>query len=207
VAPALKDLASTASQVTDPQVLWIPFDTEAFAAFAEGRLADAGQTWRDGARRYKTRAHDLLYMAATTALLLGDAPAAARDLAELDAIGLRAPLIAARRTVLRAGLAALAGNADESADMFDAALRQVRALSLPFEEASIAIVMATVLDPETPEVRTAAQAAHEVLTRLGAQPFLNLLQRRIEANGRDRATQDHPALSTQAVAMDLGTSA
>jgi hypothetical protein len=205
VGQALKELASTAALVTDPQVLWIRYDTTAFAAFAEDRLAEAGETWREGARRYTTRAHDLLYRAATTALLQRDAPAAARDLAEFDAIGLRAPLIAARRTVLRAGLSALEGSAHQATGMFDAALRQFRGLGLPFEEASAAMIMATVLDPRTPEVRAAVTSADVILSRLSAAPFLDRLDKLAQPAGRVGEVHGGPLQTNEAVAADVGS--
>jgi hypothetical protein len=36
--------------------------------------------------------------------------------------------------------------------------------------------MATLLDPSDPEVRAAAEAAREILVRLGAKPFLERLE-------------------------------
>jgi class 3 adenylate cyclase/tetratricopeptide (TPR) repeat protein len=187
VARALEELASIAPEVTDPQVLWTTVDAAAFAAFAQGRLAEAGEMWRQGARRYDLRAYDWLYMAAGTALRRGDAPAAAGDLAELDKIGLHAPLIDARRALLRAGLAALAGDASGSARLFEAALREFRGLSLPFEQALAAIVMATVLDPSSPEVAAAIESARSILSGLRARAFLDHLDTSL--TGQTQATE------------------
>ena len=206
MAQALDELASAAAKVTDPQALWIPIDTAAFAAFAEGRLAEAGHAWRGGARRYRTRAHDLFYWAAMTALLMGDGATAGRDLAELEALSMRAPLMAARMTVLRAGMAALEGDVNGALGKFGAAIRQFRSLGTPFEEASAELAMATVLDPAAPEVRAAADAATEILTRLGAQPFLDRLQARMGSAGRLSPAHRHEA-DTEALAPDLATSA
>jgi hypothetical protein len=44
--------------------------------------------------------------------------------------------------------------------------------------------MATFLDPAEPEVRAAADAAREILTRLGARPFLE----RLDAASKRRST-------------------
>ena len=176
VAGSLVGLARTASEVTDPQVLFLPVDAAAFAALAEGRLLAAGEIWRDGAGRYELRAHDWLYMAAATALRLGDSRVAAGDLMELDNKGLHFPLVETRRTVLRAGLAALEGEATGSARLFEVASREFRELGVPFEEALATIVMASVLDPGSPEVRAAVERAGEILTKLRAQPFLHQLE-------------------------------
>jgi class 3 adenylate cyclase/tetratricopeptide (TPR) repeat protein len=176
VAVTLDELVGIASQVTDPQVLWLTVDARAFAAFADGHLADAGEIWRQGARRYDLKAHDWLYMAAGTALRLGDAAAASADLAALETLGLHAPLVEHYRTSIQGGLAALGGDANEAARLYQAALRGYRELGIPFAEASAAIVMATVLDPGMPEVRAAAERAREILTKLGARPFLERLE-------------------------------
>ena len=50
-----------------------------------------------------------------------------------------------------------------------ASLREIGAI---WDEALCAIDMATVLDPDDPEVRAAADAGRVILTRLGATPFL-----------------------------------
>ena len=186
VAHALAELASIETRVSDPQILWLFVDAPAFAALADGRLAEAGEAMRVGAVRHRLKAHDWLYMAAWTALRLGDADTAAADLAAFDALGLHAPFVDARRSVVEAGLAALRSDATEAGRDYQAALVGFRALGLPFEEALAAIVMATVLDPELPEVRAAAAEARDILTRLGARPFLAALD---SALGREPAPQ------------------
>jgi hypothetical protein len=184
VADVLRELANTSSEVTDPQVLWTTIDAPAFAALAEGRLVEAGEFWRQGARQYDLKAHDWLFKAACTALQRGDAIAAINDLAQLDGIGLHTPLVDACRALIGAGLSVLANEVSGPARLFESALRDFRGLALPFEEALATIVMATLLDPAEPEVRAAADAAREILSRLGATPFLARL---------DAAMQRHPS--------------
>jgi hypothetical protein len=43
--------------------------------------------------------------------------------------------------------------------------------------------MATVLDPSEPDVRAAAESAREILTRLGARPFLERLDAALAGTG------------------------
>jgi class 3 adenylate cyclase/tetratricopeptide (TPR) repeat protein len=110
--------------------------------------------------------------AARAALLTRDASGAAADLAAYEATGVRGPLVEARRTSIRAGLAALEGRAPEALALYADASRRFRDAGLPVDEAFTAIEMATLLDPSLPEVRAAGDAAREILTRLGALPYL-----------------------------------
>jgi hypothetical protein len=176
VADTLDELARTAPEVTDIQVLWTTVEAAAFKAFAEGRLADAGAIWREGAGHYEFVAPDWLYRAATAALQLSDASTASGDLSKLDATGYHVPVVDAWRGVIRAGLAALGGNVGGSIGLFQAALGELKAIDIPFEEALAAIVMVSVLDSGQPEVRAAAERAREILVGLRARPFLDQLE-------------------------------
>ena len=176
----LADLAATAAEVSDPQVLLFAVDAIAFTALAEGRLVDASEIWREGTRRYVLRAHEWLYMAGAVALRCRDAARAARDLAELDRLGLHFPLTEGRRAILLAGLAALGGESDRATGMFNAALRDLRELGVPFQEALGGIVMASVLDPRSPDVQVAVERTREILIGLKAAPFLDQLEAAIQ---------------------------
>ena len=55
------------------------------------------------------------------------------------------------------------------------ALAGWREIGLPVMEALTAIDMATLLDPTIPEVQAAAASARDILTGLGARPFLDRL--------------------------------
>jgi hypothetical protein len=77
---------------------------------------------------------------------------------------------------LRAGLAAVDGRGAEALALYRDALRGLRDLGLPWDEALTAIDMATVLDPGDPEVRAAADTARQILVGLGARPFVERLE-------------------------------
>jgi hypothetical protein len=115
-------------------------------------------------------------LAARAALLARDAGSAAFDLEALVATGVHGPAVEARRTSIRAGLAALAGRPTDALSFYRDAIRRFRDLGLPVDEAFTAIEMATLLDPAEPEVRAATEAAREILTRLRARPFLERLE-------------------------------
>ncbi len=73
-------------------------------------------------------------------------------------------------------IAALDGHPAEALSLYRGALRAWRDLGLAWDEALCVIDMATLLDPTDPEVHAAADAAREILTRLGAKPFLARLE-------------------------------
>ena len=60
--------------------------------------------------------------------------------------------------------------------MYADALRRFHDLGVALDEALTTIEMATLLDPTLPEVRVAADAARDILTRVRAQPFLERLE-------------------------------
>jgi hypothetical protein len=97
------------------------------------------------------------------------------DLAALDATGFHGGVVEVRRTTIRAGLAALEGRTADALALYREALRGWRDLGLPWDEALTGIDMVTLLEPSEPEVRSAAESAHEILIRLGAKPFLERL--------------------------------
>ena len=116
-----------------------------------------------------------LSLAARASLMARDARGAAADLEALEATGVHGPAIDARRASIRAGLAALDDRPADALSQYADAIRGFRDLGLPVDEALTAIEMATVLDPNLPEVRVAADAARAILTRLGATPFVDRL--------------------------------
>ena len=97
-------------------------------------------------------------------LLVRDASGAAEALAAFDATGVHGPYVEARRTSMLAGLAALDGRVAEATSLYLDATRRFADLGLPVEQAFTAIEMATLLDPDDPEVRAVADSARTILT-------------------------------------------
>jgi tetratricopeptide (TPR) repeat protein len=121
-----------------------------------------------------------LPLAARAALWAGDREEAEAAVARLDATTFWGPALEVDRGVARAGVAALNGRAAEALVGYRDALRGYRALGLTFDEAAAAMDMAIVLpspEHEAPEVAAAIETARETLTRLGASPFLAILDR------------------------------
>ncbi|MGH2407792.1 MAG: hypothetical protein ACRDF7_06920, partial [Candidatus Limnocylindrales bacterium] len=144
--------------------------SEGWAAFGEGRLAEARTHWRRGIAT--VRSPEDLPFAARAALWAGDVASARLDLDELDASGVHGPALEADRTTIRAGIEAMEGHPAEALVLYREALRAWRDLGLAWDEALCGVDMATLLDPFEPEVRAAAETAREILGRLGAKPVL-----------------------------------
>ena len=96
----------------------------------------------------------------------------------------------ADRATARAGWAALEGRGSDALGEFREALRVYQQLGLAFDGALAAIDAAMLLsspERDAPEIQAAVESARAVLTRLGAVPFLERLERAATAEG-PRAT-------------------
>ena len=116
-----------------------------------------------------------LAMAGHAALLAGDLEAARGLRAELEATGIHGPAPDADRLALDAGIAALAGSADEAFALYRQAARSYQDLGLIWDEALAGLEMASVLGVESEAVRTIAAQTRATLEGLRALPVLALL--------------------------------
>jgi class 3 adenylate cyclase/tetratricopeptide (TPR) repeat protein len=156
-------------------------DVRAFQWFSQGRLADA--------RREALTSNDMeafpeaILLAARASLWLRDLEATRADLAELDRQGVHGPMPNALRIVFQAGVAALDGRMAEALGLYREGRDRLRERRLRFMLALSGIDMATLL-PGEPETAEAVAEAREILTELGARPFLERLeQAAAEAQG------------------------
>jgi class 3 adenylate cyclase/tetratricopeptide (TPR) repeat protein len=186
VADQLDEITRLVGESDDPQVLATVASCDAVVAFAAGRLGDARSAWRRVAELGPGDAPGALPRAARSALWAGDPDAARADLAALHASGVHGPAVEADRRTIRAGLAALEGPPADALPLYREAIRGWRDLGLAWDEALCGIDMASLLDPADSEVRTAADAAREILVRLGAAPFIARLDAAL-ARSSDRA--------------------
>ena len=145
-------------------------------AYASDRYDDARTQWHRFAEVFGQGAAEGFLLAARCALLAHKAEDARQDLARVDAVGRRGRAIDADRTTVRAGLAALDGRPHDALALYREAMDVWRDLGLIWDEALCAIDMASLLGPEEPDVRAAAERAREILTQLGAKPFLDRLE-------------------------------
>jgi hypothetical protein len=146
-----------------------------WVAFGAGRISDAYDAAMEHGRVHPDEASHSYAYAAICGLWERDRERAAAALAALDATEAHGRVVNMNRRTIQAGLAALDGRTGEAQSAFREALAGWRDLGSPWRVALTAITMATLLGPANPEVRAAAEAAREVLTRLGAQPFLQRL--------------------------------
>jgi class 3 adenylate cyclase/tetratricopeptide (TPR) repeat protein len=183
------EIVRLVGETSEPAVLISAAIARADRAFAIGMLEDAAQSYRRAAVMTAEYAPVCYVLAARASLLAQDAASAAADLDGLDATGLHGPAVEARRASIRAGLAALDGRPAEALSEYRDATRRFRDIGLPIDEAFTAIEMATLLDPAEPEVRAAADVAREILTRLGAKPFLERLEEAIQRQSPTPASE------------------
>jgi tetratricopeptide (TPR) repeat protein len=188
--------------VSDPQFASYGRMAEAWVALAGDRLPDAVAAAREAVAVTSYFGPPGLPLAARAALWRGDA-AAARDATEmLRAAAYYGAAVSADLVTAAAGLAALEGRAGEALAGYRDALGSWRSLGLAWDEALTTIDMATLLDPTTPEVGEAIEAARTILARLGAAPFLVRLEDR--AAGRGRAERPRSGSLDGGVSAEVG---
>jgi len=175
VADLLAQMTALAGTSSDATLLASAAFGTAFEAFGAGELAAARSAWHRVAALNAEYLPVSMARAGRAALWLGDVAAAREDVDSLDASGVHGPAIEADRTTIRAGLAALEGRSADALRLYRDALRAWRDLGLAWDEALCGLDMALLLDPAEPEVRAAADAAREILVRLGAVPFIERL--------------------------------
>jgi tetratricopeptide (TPR) repeat protein len=162
--------------VTDPQYSSYEQMARAWAALSAGRPSEAREAAETAAATTSIFGPMGLPLAARAALWADDVEEARRLLERLVAVPQQGMALETDRTALRAGIAALEGRTAEALGLYREALRSWRDLGLAWDEALTAIDMAKLLDPSEPEVRAAGDSAGEILTRLGARPYLARLE-------------------------------
>jgi class 3 adenylate cyclase/tetratricopeptide (TPR) repeat protein len=189
VADQLEEAARLLGGSDDVRLLGMVTWLDAAVAFVAGRLAEAGNAWRQGAELSAGNLPVALPWAARASIWAGDAATARRDLAALDASGFHGPVIEADRRTIRAGIAALERHPADALALYREALRSWRDLGLAWDEALCGLAMATLLDPADPEVRAASEAAREILVRLEAAPFVARLDTAMRRSAEPVKTQ------------------
>ena len=158
--------------VPDQQAVGLSGMARAFVLSVSGRHDEASAECFRSAKVSGVFTMWALPLAGRYAVLARDAARARDAVGELEALGISGPALAADVETILAGCAALEGASIDAMAGYRRALGAWRDLGLPWDEALTAIDMAILLDPAEPEVRAAADAAREILTRLGAKPFL-----------------------------------
>ena len=176
VEDTLAELARLVGDSSDPSLLSSLHDARGNAELAAFQLLAAREDFERAAEFSTglTMTMEFAY-AVRAALWDGDAGVAGKALAVIDASGLHAPTVEARRSFIRAGIAALGGRPAEALGLYRDALRRWRDLGFVLDEAFTTLDMALLLDPADPDVAEAARVGREIFARLGARPFIERL--------------------------------
>ncbi len=168
----LQALPEVAGDAVRASVLaWVNMIT----AFVAGDYAIARAHAHEWARVFSQGVAEGYLLAARCALGLRDPAAARDDLDRSQPSTRRGRAVDSERTGIRAGIAALEGRPEEAMAGFRAALKEQRDLGLEWYEALCTLDIASLLDPDDPEVRAEVERTRRILIRLRAIPFLTRL--------------------------------
>lgn len=168
--------AATAVAVDEPAL-----DRVATMEFLAGHYPSAGAAWAELARLSPLNAPLCLPKAARAARFAGDVAGTRSALDALRAQPVRGPVIDAESCTIEAGIAAMDGRVEEARRLFRDARERWQELRLPWDEALCCLDMAMLLGPDDPDVPAAAVLARATMERLGARPFLAILDRALGA--------------------------
>ncbi len=150
-------------------------DPEGNAALAKGDLAQAAAAFSAVAESDASQAPEYYYRGARAALWASDLDEARRLTERTEALGGYGPLIAARHSTLRAGIASLEGRSADALALYQAAFSGWRAAHAGWDEALTGVDVAMLLDASDPEVAAIVASTRTILERLGAKPYLDRL--------------------------------
>jgi class 3 adenylate cyclase/tetratricopeptide (TPR) repeat protein len=172
---ALGRLEVAAGQLSDPIAAAQLHFLKGDRALLQGKYAEACEEMLRAAD-FKAAAGTYLTEAVRPALWLRDAIRACAIAERLDANpDARATVSRANRAAAWAGIAALEGRRDEAIAGYRDALKRYREIGFDFEVARVELDMLMLLGPDLPEARAAAEEARAVFERVGARPYLELL--------------------------------
>ena len=199
VSALLDEIEQLVGPSTDRSLVNTLLNARGAAALVDGRLTDAQAAFHVAAEATLNDT-DARLLAARAALWLGDLAGAGAELATLDASGFRTPVVEARGITIRAGLAAVEGRRPEALQLYREVMSRWRELGLVVDEALTGVDMALLLDAAEPDVREAADAARQILVRLGATPFIALVDAALvrpagAPRSADSAAEGAPAAS------------
>jgi hypothetical protein len=169
-----------AAELTDTQYESYRHWAEAWAHLAAGRDAEAGASAEQSARL--TIYFRLLAwpISGRAAIWAGDLDRARSVLADFDDASLRGAAIELDHAGLRAGVAGLEGRSAEALAGYRTVIKGFSGLGLAFDAALATIDLVSVIPPAdrtAPEIAALIDDARGMLNGVGAQPFLNRLDR------------------------------
>ncbi|MEX1168675.1 MAG: hypothetical protein WEE50_00890, partial [Chloroflexota bacterium] len=177
---ALEEIMAGVSRLNDADVSAGAFDLQATLAVTRGDWQTAHDRWLQVVGRSDLNTPYVLPRAGHAAILAGDAAGARVALDTLDAIGTRGRAVDADRAAIRAGIAALDGDAATALGGYRTAMDAWQELALPFDEAMTVLSAVTTLGPDAPGVGAWVVTARGIFQRLEAAPLLDLLDQAVE---------------------------
>ena len=175
VVAELAQSESDLATVPDQQAVALAGLARAFVLSVSARYREASDESFASARASGALKLWALPFAGRYAVLARDHAGAREAVRQLEDVGIAGPALVADVETIRAGCAALEGDPQGALAGYRTALAAWRELGLVWDEALCGLDMATLLDVAEPEVRAAADAAREILVRLGATPFVERL--------------------------------
>ena len=137
--------------------------------------------------------NEVSYRAGRLELWAGDLEEARRLFAEHIEGGGYGPIVEARRQTFEAGLAAAEGRSADALPLYREALKNWRETNSGWDEALTGLDMAMLLDPSDPGVAEVIESTREILERLRAKPYLELLDKAVASYSETHSSPSLPA--------------
>jgi class 3 adenylate cyclase/tetratricopeptide (TPR) repeat protein len=169
-------------------------DLRAQADFGSGNFDAASDEWLVFAPSDPLNAPQAYFYAGLAGLLAADRDRARAALAGLEQVPRRSRVRALDRRLLAAGLAAIDGGRSEPIREGRAVLVEYADLGLPWRQALGGLILASLVGTGEAEVRQMAVSARATFARLGAKPFVALLDAAV-AGSPDQPS--HPRRAVQ----------
>jgi len=198
VSAALEAMRSEPGDADDSDQRIGILDSEANAFLARGMFSEAGVASRKIAAMQFAQAPGSLYQAARSALWARDVEQARADLAGIDATGVQGPITDTRRKTIAAGIAALEGREADAQALYREAFRGWKDAGMGWDEALTGLDTVFLLGADAdPAV---VEATRSTLERLGAQPYLDMLDAALAETSR--TARPVPSRRTESIGVE-----
>jgi class 3 adenylate cyclase/tetratricopeptide (TPR) repeat protein len=175
--PQLDEIAERLADLDDLDVSMAVHSLSAALSVLEGDFRKAADEWIKFADHSDLNAPYALPKAGHAAVLAGDGRLAQAMVDRLSALGSRGRAIEADMDGIRAGIAAIDGNRQAAQAVYRDVLARFHELGLEWDVAFVAVVAASRLGTDDPEVAGWVGEARGTFERLTATPMLALLDR------------------------------
>jgi tetratricopeptide (TPR) repeat protein len=145
--------------------------------FVEGDYPGAVAAWLKSAELNSTNTPSDLPHAIRAALWAGDRATLDKLIAQYEELHVHGPAPTAWRLTVAAALAAFDGRRDDAVAQYADARARWAEIGVVFEGSLVGIDMVLTLGPNDPAAQAAAAETRATLARLGAKPFLALIDR------------------------------